>query len=162
MENTPAVAEYVAKQENEKAADYRNSSGGNLLFRPIALTEFLSAALKLYKEEEQSFDPVFRKLSRVPLIISEEPWRGLLWDGARIINRASRPLICICQAKVDSEKEQLGKAQFGLVLNWAFVTQGGVPPPVVEVKDILIQESRNVLSVVKIEVQIEFFFHPTV
>ena len=93
MENTPAVAEYVAKQENEKAADYRNSSGGNLLFRPIALTEFLSAALKLYKEEEQSFDPVFRKLSRVPLIISEEPWRGLLWDGARIINRASRPLI---------------------------------------------------------------------
>ena len=93
MENTPTVAEYVAKQENEKAADYRNSSGGNLLFRPIALTEFLSAALKLYKEEEQSFDPVFRKLSRVPLIISEEPWRGLLWDGARIINRASRPLI---------------------------------------------------------------------
>lgn len=29
----------------------------------------------------------------MPLIISEEPWRGLLWDGARIINRASRPLI---------------------------------------------------------------------
>lgn len=93
MENTPAVTEYVAKQEDEKAADYRNSSGGNLLFRPIALTEFLSAALKMYNEEERSFDPVFRKLSRVPLIISEEPWRGLLWDGARIINRASRPLI---------------------------------------------------------------------
>ena len=90
--NTPSLTEYVARQ-GEKAADYRNSSGGNLLFRPIALTEFLSAALKLYNEEEHSFDPVFRKLSRVPLIISEEPWRGLLWDGARIINRASRPLI---------------------------------------------------------------------
>ena len=92
MKNTPVVAEYVAKQEEEKAAAYRNSSGGNLLFRPIALTEFLSAALKMY-DEEGSFDPVFRRLSRVPLIISEEPWRGLLWDGARIINRASRPLI---------------------------------------------------------------------
>ena len=93
IRSTPDVAEYVSKQDEEKAASYRNSSGGNLLFRPIALTEYLGAALKLYSEEESSFDLVFRKLSKIPLIISEEPWRGLLWDGTKIINRASRPLI---------------------------------------------------------------------
>ena len=37
-----------------------------------------------------------------------------------------------------------------------------MPPLVIEVRDIVIQERGNILSVVKIEVQIQFFFHPTV
>ena len=37
-----------------------------------------------------------------------------------------------------------------------------MPPPVVEEENILIQERRNVLCMGKIEVEIEFFLHPTV
>ena len=70
--------------------------------------------------------------------------------------------LCTCQEKVDSKKEWSRKAQFGSVLNWAFVAQSGVPPPVVEVGYILVQEDGNILSMVKIEIKIEFFLHPTV
>jgi hypothetical protein len=60
------------------------------------------------------------------------------------------------------KNHQLRKAQFGLVLNWAFVSQSGVTPLVVEVKDIAIQESGNILGMVKIKVQIKLFLHPAV
>lgn len=93
MDNTPVIMDYVKNQGTEKAADYRNSSGGNLLFRPIALTEFINAALELFNEEDVTFDQTFKMLSRIPMNINEAPWQGLLWDGARIINRVSRPLI---------------------------------------------------------------------
>ena len=93
MDNSPAIMDYAKKQGTEKAADYRNSSGGNLLFRPIALTEFFNAALELFNEEDATFDKAFKMLSRIQMNINEKPWQGLLWDGARIINRVSRPLI---------------------------------------------------------------------
>ena len=71
-------------------------------------------------------------------------------------------ITCTCQAKVDREREQLNEAQFGLVLNWAFVTQSSMPPLVIKEEDILIQERGNVLRMVKTEVKIEFFLHPAV
>ena len=37
-----------------------------------------------------------------------------------------------------------------------------MPPLVIEEENILIQKGRNILSMVKIEVQIEFFLHPPV
>jgi len=45
------------------------------------------------------------------------------------------------------------------VLNRAFVAQSGVPPLVVEEENILIQEGRDILGAVEIEVKIEFFLH---
>ncbi len=54
------------------------------------------------------------------------------------------------------------KARFGLVLNWAFVALSSAPQLVVEEESILIQEGVNILGVIKMKVQIEFFLHPTV
>ncbi len=45
------------------------------------------------------------------------------------------------------------------MLNRAFVAQSGVPPLVVEEENILIQEGRDILGAVEIEVKIEFFLH---
>ena len=60
---------------------------------------------------------------------------------------------CICQGKVDS-KNQLWKAQFGPVLNWAFVTQCSMKALVIEVLNILIQQRGNIFCASKIEVKI--------
>ena len=47
---------------------------------------------------------------------------------------------CICQEKVDAKNTIALEAQFGLVLNWAFVAQGSRRSPVIEVMYICIQE----------------------
>ena len=46
------------------------------------------------------------------------------------------------------------EAQFGFVLNWAFIAQSGCRPPVIKVMYILIQQLKYVLSGLKIEVKI--------
>ena len=42
------------------------------------------------------------------------------------------PLKCIWQGKVDTEKHHSLKAQFGLILNWAFTIQSGSKIYVIE------------------------------
>ena len=65
-----------------------------------------------------------------------------------------RLFACICQAKVDTKNGIILEAQFGLVLNWAFIAQSGRRPPVIEVIHILVQQLRNVLSSLQAEVQV--------
>ena len=93
MNNTTVVSDYVASSEQEKALKYRNREGGNLLFRPIAITEYFDAAFELHVDEDRAFDNVFIRLNRIPMNIGAAPWQGLLWDGTRIINRVSHALI---------------------------------------------------------------------
>ena len=88
-----AVRKYNASIAPNKASEYRNATGGNLLFRPLALTEFFSAAQMLMERQELSLDQTFEKLNSIELDISKAPWRGLLWDGLKIINRASKPVM---------------------------------------------------------------------
>ena len=45
---------------------------------------------------------------------------------------------CTCQEKVDTEKAELHEAQFGLVLNWAFVAQSGSRTVMIEEVDIAV------------------------
>ena len=61
---------------------------------------------------------------------------------------------CICQVKIDTKKPIVLEAQFGLVLNWAFIAQSGCRPPVIKVIHILIQQLRNVLSSLQTEVKV--------
>lgn len=46
---------------------------------------------------------------------------------------------CTCQVKVDTKKAKLQEAQFGFVLNWAFVAQSDSRTEIIEEIDILIQ-----------------------
>ncbi len=94
FENKMDVArQYNASTASNKAAEYRNATGGNLLFRPLALTEFFSAAQMLMERQELSLEQTFEKLNSIELDIAKTPWRGLIWDGSKIINRASKPVI---------------------------------------------------------------------
>ena len=91
--NIDDIRNYVASETTNKAAPYRNSTGGNLLFRPIAITEFFAAANILIDRKAYSVDEVFKTLNGIVFDINASPWKGLIWDGSKIINRASKQVI---------------------------------------------------------------------
>ena len=88
-----SIQEYNASNRIDKAKPYRNEKGGNLLFRPLAITEFFSAAQTLSERKSISIDDTFRLLNSIEFDISKTPWKGLIWDGTKIINRASKQVI---------------------------------------------------------------------
>jgi len=91
--NTTVLQDYLGDTSEARASRFRNSSGGNLLFRPVALTEYCSVALSLVKISSSDWNSTFQTLNRLPQRINEGPWLGLIWDGEKIINRVSRPVI---------------------------------------------------------------------
>ena len=64
---------------DEVPAKYRNRNGGHLLFRPIGLLIFVKV-LRQQMDLGLAMDKAAKKLSEVPMEISEDPWAGLLWD----------------------------------------------------------------------------------
>ena len=91
---TDTIKEYVSSTGATKARKFRNATGGNLLFRPAALPEYFEAASLLCQRGGAStYADAFELLNAIELDISKQPWLGLMWDGARIINRASKTAI---------------------------------------------------------------------
>lgn len=111
MNNTDALKEYVLCTEKDKAGKFRNNNGGNILFRPIIITDYISICVKLQKHLSVSFDEVFKIMDKMPSDLNQRPWLHFLWDGERIINRLSHSLIknlmqyMTCSAML-SEKEE--------------------------------------------------------
>lgn len=101
IDNTTEIGLYLNEQDEEKALDFRNETGGNLLFRPIALTEYFNAAIALI-ESGDSYDDAFKKLNRIPKIISESPWKGFIWDGNKMISRANRRAIYLLMVYISN------------------------------------------------------------
>jgi DNA sulfur modification protein DndB len=64
---------------HEVAGKYRNRDGGHLLFRPVGLLIFIKVLRKLIDSGSELRDAT-KKLSKVPMEISENIWAGLLWD----------------------------------------------------------------------------------
>jgi len=91
--NIDDIKKYCEDTERNKAAPYRNTNGGNLLFRPIAITEFFAAANILMDRKDFSLADVFKALNHIVFDINAVPWKGLVWDGSKIINRASKQVI---------------------------------------------------------------------
>ena len=92
VNNTNVLRDFLDDKNDNRAARYRNREGGNLLFRPIALTEYFNAALILM-DNGYSCKSAFSSLSSISLNLADIPWRGFLWDGTKMINRVSRPVI---------------------------------------------------------------------
>lgn len=111
-EHTDVIREYMSLTGATKAQRFRNSAGGNLLFRPIAITEYFEAAYLLCQRGGAStYAEAFRLLNSVELDIAKQPWLGLVWDGTKIINRASKTvirtlLLFMANASVMSQHEQ--------------------------------------------------------
>lgn len=91
-ENISVIKEYLS-QHDRPAEAYRNSNGGNILFRPMVLTEYVKAVLAIAKKSEQSFQIIFEHINAIKTDISAFPWRGVIWDGKKIVTRADKKLI---------------------------------------------------------------------
>lgn len=81
--------------KNLPAESFRNSQGGNILFRPVVLTEYVKAALIIATYYDGNFKNAFKKLNSIKAELSEAPWKGVLWDGKKMITRADKKLIML-------------------------------------------------------------------
>lgn len=93
-ERIDVITDYLSKERNP-ASDYRNELGGNILFRPVVLTEFVKATIEVAKAHDGSFDVAFEKLNSIQMNLSSSPWKGVLWDGKKMITRADKKLIML-------------------------------------------------------------------
>jgi DNA sulfur modification protein DndB len=89
---TSVINMYLSDNSDRKAANYRNSFGGNLLFRPVAITEYFNAAIALI-DYGKTYEDAFLMLNGLQLNLSENPWKGFLWDGSKMIGRVSKSTI---------------------------------------------------------------------
>jgi len=80
-------------EDKEYASNYRNKNGGNILFRPIGLIEFVKATYYLSQKCNIDLSESIQRLSTVPMNIADNPWRGVIWDGKKIITRVSLKLL---------------------------------------------------------------------
>lgn len=103
------VYAYVADEPN--AQPYRNRTGGNLLFRPVALLPFVRAAVKVAIQQQKSFDEIFRAFPQELLAIDNVLWRNILWNndkGTMIVNNqklTERILLYFWDRSTLTEKE---------------------------------------------------------
>jgi len=107
------------------AGKYRHRDGGHLLFRPIGLLIFTRVLRKLL-DSGSELSAAIKKLSKVPMEISEKPWAGLLRDvkNRRMITapenqKAAEKLLFYSVggklAELRSSKEELIKELSGLL-----------------------------------------------
>ena len=78
---------YVTTEPN--TLPYRNRTGGNLLFRPVALLPFVRAAVKVSIQQQKNFGDIFRDFPQELLYIDNVLWRNILWNndkGTMIVN----------------------------------------------------------------------------
>ena len=81
------VYAYVVDEPNSQP--YRNRTGGNLLFRPVALLPFVRAAVKVAIQQQKSFSEIFKTFPHELLSIDNILWRNILWNqdkGTMIVN----------------------------------------------------------------------------
>ena len=102
--NIDVIKNYMTKKEEKPAKDYRNDLGGNILFRPVVLTEYIKAAVKIASFHDNNFDIAFEKLNSIKMDLSELPWKGVLWDGKKMIVRADKKLILLLLLQMCGEK----------------------------------------------------------
>ena len=87
-ENVPVVREYIlAEREQVESQNLRSGEGGNLLFRPIALSQFVISVIEYKNRKGASLEEAFQNLARIPMVIQEKPWKNVLWlEERKIIN----------------------------------------------------------------------------
>jgi DNA sulfur modification protein DndB len=79
----PPVRELAGSTpQDEVSFEYRNrSAGGHLLFRPVGLT-MIVWAIRHLMDEGKVLKQAAARVARAPMLLSDFPWAGLLWDTA--------------------------------------------------------------------------------
>lgn len=111
--NISLIKEYIAK-DDKPAEEYRNNEGGNLLFRPIGIIEFVKSSVIIAERQNLDFDSVLKQMSNIQLGLNSQVWKGIVWDGKKIINRVNTNLIRLIIMRLvsgtlltEAENEQL-------------------------------------------------------
>ena len=76
------INSYVNDNEGNAAEDMRSPvTGGNIFFRPIGLLPFVESVSKIkLSDPNLSYNDILQRFSRMNRIVSEEPWRMILWN----------------------------------------------------------------------------------
>lgn len=83
----PSLREYVETDENElEKLENRSELGGNLLFRPVALTQYIIALCEYMKKKECTVEVAVREFNKIPMKIQDEPWKNIIWTQDNKIN----------------------------------------------------------------------------
>lgn len=61
------------------AGQYRNTSGGHLLFRPVGL-EIVASVIREAVNSGLPEEEAIKRVSKISMDLANEPWVGLLWD----------------------------------------------------------------------------------
>ena len=84
MNNIPVIDEFVkSNDETILGKELRSKNGGNLLFRPIALSQFVIAIMEYKKRKGINLEDSIQQLAKIPMIIQERPWKNVLWLDER-------------------------------------------------------------------------------
>lgn len=83
----PSLKLYVdTKIEEVDLLNNRNEFGGNILFRPIALTQYINALCKYLNAKKCDVKTAVVAFNKIPLKIQMEPWLNVLWTQDNKIN----------------------------------------------------------------------------
>jgi len=114
-------------KEKKDISELRHSDGGHLLFRPIGLI-IITNAVKFALKGGYPLDNILKRLSKLPLELSSEPWKGLLWEAIkkRMITRKENQevatkllyyMIGYDLSNINLTKEELIEA-YASAINW--------------------------------------------
>lgn len=76
------IDSYINVNEENAAEDMRSQlTGGNIFFRPIGLLPFVESVSKIkLSDSNLSYNDILQRFSRMNRIVSQEPWRMILWN----------------------------------------------------------------------------------
>jgi len=146
VENVPTIKEYIELEEEHVVdKNYRSSEGGNLLFRPIALSQFIRGIILYKNRKGLELDEACKCLGKIPMIIQEKPWKNFLWlDERKTINGRVRKdelmylMLFLADESVLKEKE--GKKLIQYILSSRGLEASQYDSIVEEIRECAIRE----------------------
>ena len=80
VQNIPVIDEFVSSSEEVVLSKgLRSKEGGNLLFRPIALSQFVISIMEYKKRKNTDLVSAIQQLAQIPMTIQDRPWKNVLW-----------------------------------------------------------------------------------
>lgn len=71
---------FLNKEINPSEEFRDNSTGGNLLFRPIGFLPFIKSVLLIHKRTSRDFDEILTKFNSINFNINSKPWHYVVWN----------------------------------------------------------------------------------
>lgn len=78
----PEIHQYVNDDTANAASEYRSSeNGGNIFFRPVSLSPFVSAVVRIRTSHANlTWEEIFGRFTHMDRTVSSEPWSKVIWN----------------------------------------------------------------------------------